>query len=283
MSEKTVTKPTRLFTLGIFVVLFVVEALVFAILPLSERFPIIPLLWFQAILTAGLLVTALLLRRSEKGNRYWQVTYVLFVGAMAILVSVIYSGDLLDLFGFTPDNPQGIAMAKLFESLLRVGVILALMALIKVDWGSLYLHRGRLGLGLWIGLSTFIVMVGVAFLPLASQEGMAQKLLSLAPWILIFVLANGLMEELLYRGLFLKRYEPFMGKWLANLLTAIVFTMIHMQVTYVADVLQFLFIVFPLALIWGYLMQKTDSLLASVLFHAGGDCLIIFAIFASLG
>jgi membrane protease YdiL (CAAX protease family) len=81
---------------------------------------------------------------------------------------------------------------------------------------------------------------------------------------------------------FLKRYEPFLGKGLANLLTAIVFTLAHVQVTYVADVLQFLVIVFPLALTWGYLMQRTDSLWGSVLFHAGADCMIVFGIFASM-
>lgn len=107
-------------------------------------------------------------------------------------------------------------------------------------------------------------------------------LLSLAPWILIFVLANGFMEELLYRGLFLKWYEPFLGKGMSNLLTAIVFTLLHVPVTYVPDVVQFLSILFPLALIWGYLMQKTDSLWGSALFHAGADCVIVFGIYASM-
>jgi len=53
------------------------------------------------------------------------------------------------------------------------------------------------------------------------------------------------------------------------------------QVTYVADVLQFLAIVFPLALLWGCLMQKSEGLWGSALFHAGADCAIVFAIFAS--
>ena len=60
------------------------------------------------------------------------------------------------------------------------------------------------------------------------------------------------------------------------------FTLIHVQVTYVSDVLQFLLIVFPLALVWGYLMQKTDSLWGSALFHAGADCMIILGIYASM-
>ncbi|MFC2014808.1 lysostaphin resistance A-like protein [Chloroflexota bacterium] len=108
------------------------------------------------------------------------------------------------------------------------------------------------------------------------------KLLSLSPWILLFVLSNGFMEELLFRGLFLKRYEPFLGKGLSNLLTAIVFTLMHTQVTYALQMFQFLLIALTLSLVWGYLIQKTNSLWGAVLFHAAGDCLIIFVAYASM-
>ena len=107
-------------------------------------------------------------------------------------------------------------------------------------------------------------------------------LLSLWPWILLYILSNAFAEELLYRGVFLKRYEPFLGKWLSLLVTALAFSLSHMQVAYVASTVQFVALLFPFALVWGWMMQKTDSLWGSVLFHAGGDCMIIFAIYASL-
>jgi membrane protease YdiL (CAAX protease family) len=56
----------------------------------------------------------------------------------------------------------------------------------------------------------------------------------------------------------------------------------HTQVTYAPEMLQFLAIVILLSLAWGYLIQKTDSLWGAVLWHAAGDCLIIFPIFASM-
>jgi uncharacterized protein len=159
---------------------------------------------------------------------------------------------------------------------------LTLMVIIGADRRSMYLSRGRLGLGLAVGLAGFLAFAALAFIPLAAKADMTGKLLSLAPWILIFVLANGFMEELLFRGLFLKRLEPFLGRGLSNLLTAMVFTLAHLQVTYVSDVLQFLLILLPLALLWGYLMQKTDSLWGSALFHAGADCMLVFSIYASM-
>ena len=100
------------------------------------------------------------------------------------------------------------------------------------------------------------------------------------PWILIFVLSNGFMEELLFRGLFLKKFTQFFKPWTSNLLIALIFTIAHTQVTYTPDLPIFLIVVFLLALVWGYLMQKTDSIWGSALFHAGADMLIIIGIFS---
>lgn len=266
---------------GFFFVCLILQAMVFAILPLSARLPMNALLFAHAGLVAILLLAALGLRRSGSGQQYWQVAYVLFVAAVAVLLSTLFSGGFTGWIGFAEGSPPWVAVAKFSESLWRVVPILVLMALVSADRGSLYLGRGRIRLGLAVGIGGFIVFAALAFLSLTEQGEAARRLLPLAPWILLFVLANGFMEELLFRGLFLKRYEPFLGKGLANLLTAIVFTLAHVQVTYVADVLQFLAIVFPLALVWGYLMQKSDGLWGSAIFHAGADCMIVFAIFAS--
>ena len=90
------------------------------------------------------------------------------------------------------------------------------------------------------------------------------------------------MEELLFRGLFLRKLEPFFGRILSNLMIALVFTMIHGAVSYSADQYLFLVILFPLALAWGYVMQKTDGVWSSILFHAGMDIPIMLGIFSNL-
>jgi membrane protease YdiL (CAAX protease family) len=75
---------------------------------------------------------------------------------------------------------------------------------------------------------------------------------------------------------------PFLGKVLSVVLTAIVFTLMHTQVTYAAQMIQFLAIALVLSLAWGFLIQKSDSLWGAVLFHAAGDCLILFGAFVSI-
>jgi membrane protease YdiL (CAAX protease family) len=52
-------------------------------------------------------------------------------------------------------------------------------------------------------------------------------------------------------------------------------------VNYTADQYLFLAILFPLALAWGYIMQKTDRLWGSILFNAGMDIPIMLGIFSN--
>ena len=282
MNGNSESQPGWLRKSGVFLLFFVVEAMVFAIVPLSPYLPKSALLFFHAGLTTTLLVVALLLQRSERGKQYWSVCYAFFVAGAAVLLSGLFADDLLRLAGLTVTTPQGIAVAKFSESILRVVPILALMPIVGFDWRSMYLNKGRIGIWLTVGIAAFIIFPIIAYLPLAGQEGVLSKLLSLSPWILLFVLSNAFMEELLFRGLLLKRFEPFLGKGLSNFLTAIVFTLIHTQVTYAPQMLQFLLIILTLSLVWGYLIQKTESLWGAVLFHAAGDCLIIFAAYASM-
>jgi membrane protease YdiL (CAAX protease family) len=266
----------------IFLVFFLLESAVFASITLLPYFQQKTLLSIHGALTAILLVIALVIRRSEKWKAYWPVCYTLFLAGLVVYLSTQYSDNLLGLFGLSVSTPEGIATAKFSQSIIRVVPILILMPLAGFDWGSMYLKRGVVRTWLSVAIAAIIIFPVIAYLPLANQPGTLDKLLGLWPWILLFVLSNGFMEELVYRGLFLKRFEPFLGKRGATVLTAVVFAIMHTQVTYAAQMVQFLVIVLVLSLIWGYLIQKTDSLWGAVLFHAAADCLVIFGPFASL-
>jgi len=283
MNNISISQPGWLKKGSVFLLFFIVETMVFAVITLSPYLPQTALLGFHAGLTAVLLIIALFLRRSGKGKPYWPVFYAFFVAGAAVLTSGLFSGDLLRSFKETATTPQGIALAKFSESILRVIPILVLMPVMGFDWRSMYLAAGKVRFWLPIAIAAMVVFPALAYFPLSSsQPGVLDKLLPLWPWILLFVLSNGFMEELLYRGVFLKRYEPFLGKGLSIILTAIVFALMHTQVTYAAQMIQFLVIVLVLSLIWGILIQKTNSLWGAVLFHAAGDCLIIFGAYASM-
>ena len=174
-------------------------------------------------------------------------------------------------------------MAKFLQSSLIVIGILAVARLCGEDLASLYIRKGRLKLGLSMGLITATACLVLTLLQPAVRALGTARLMSLAPWILIFVVSNAFMEELLFRGLFLGRYEPLMGKRMAILSTALAFTLAHMQVSYAPNLWGFLLITLGLSIAWGWLMQKTESLWGSALFHAGADLLIILPVFSSFG
>jgi membrane protease YdiL (CAAX protease family) len=64
------------------------------------------------------------------------------------------------------------------------------------------------------------------------------------------------------------------------MLAAIIFASFHVQVTYTPALLPFLGIAFVSGLFYGYLMQKSGSVLASAIFHAGMD-IPIFLVYLS--
>ncbi len=266
-----------------FLLLFILETMVFAIITLSPYSSGKALLLFHILLTASLLVITLLLRRIAKGKPYRPIFYVLFVAATAVLISTLFSGDVLRWFRQTVTTPQGIALAKFSESILRVIPVLVLMPLMGLSWRSMYLKAGRVRFWLPVAIAAWIVFPTIAYFSLSgSQLNLFDKLLPVWPWILLFVFSNGFMEELLYRGILLKQYESFLGKGPSIILTAVVFALMHTQVTYADQMIQFLVIVLVLSLVWGILIQKSDSLWGAVLFHAAGDCLVIFSAFASI-
>lgn len=232
-----------------------------------------------------LLVGALLLRRSKGLNRYWQIVFALFILTVAISLARIFGVYLIKQLGVSDATPAGWALPKLNECFVVVSVILVFTLLSGGSLGSIYIQKGRLKMGLIIGLIAFFVFL-VGAIPMASlfqaKNLTLVRAISLLPWVLIHVLSNGTMEEMLFRGLFLRKLEPLVGKYLAIFLLAFIFTGLHSWVSYTADNRIFLAVTFPLALALGYIMHKTDSAWGSILLHAGMDIPIMLGIFSNL-
>ena len=223
-------------------------------------------------------------------NRNWWVKYrpllmALGILSVGVLVDVVFGVFLIRGLLVTDTTPQGWAIQKLNEAVVVVSTIILLNKTFGGSLGSIYIQKGNLKLGLIIGIATFVLAaagsVPMAFLFNAKDLTLA-RIIPWIPWILIIVLSNGFLEELMFRGLFLRKLEPFWGKFLSNFLIALLFTVLHGTVTYSADNLIFVAVLFPLALLWGYVMQKTDSIWGSILFHAGMDIPIFLGIFSNL-
>ncbi len=242
----------------------------------------------RIVLGALLLATALLTRQSERFRKYWLVPFAFFTALTAISFDYYLSLSrwILPRLGIASDTPAGWAIEKLESSLLGVAVVLVVNRLWGNSLGSIFWRRGRLRLGLTAGLIAFAVMLAVV-IPFTTFAFKGQNLswariLTWLPSLLVFVLANGFAEETIFRGVFLDRLQPFVGAFAANVATAIPFTLSHAPTEYASDQLFFLGGTFLFALGWGWLIQKTQSIWGSVLFHAAMDIPIIAGTFSAI-
>jgi membrane protease YdiL (CAAX protease family) len=181
---------------------------------------------------------------------------------------------------------DGMVISMLSSSVLIVITIIILTRISGNNMASIFLKKGNIRLGLIIGLAGFSVfavasIVGANMLFLG-QDLSLERVIAWTPWISVFVIANGFREELLYRGLFLKKITPLIGSKTSLLLLALIFAWSHTPITYSSDVPVLVIVTLLLGLTWGYVMQRTDSLLGSILFHAGTDIAVVIGLFANI-
>lgn len=232
-----------------------------------------------------LLVVVLLVRKSKRYENHAQVLLGLLIMIIAVSLDWVFGIYLIKHLGVSGNTPVGFALLKLNECAVVVCVIILFTRMSGGSLGSIYIQKGNLKLGLIIGLTTFF-LAATGSIPMANlfnaRDLSLARIIPWIPWILIFILANATLEELLFRGLFLRKLQPFFGKFISNFLIAFVFTGLHLGVAYTADQRIFIAVLFPLALAWGYITQKTDSLWGAILFHAGMDIPIMLGIFSNL-
>jgi uncharacterized protein len=242
------------------------------------------------IITSGVFLAAsLFARRSERFNQYWLILFAFFAALTAISVDYYFSLSkwIIPALNIVWDSPTGWAIEKLESSLLSIVIVLTITRLSGQSVESLYIRRGNLQLGLIVGFIAFAVMIATV-IPVAGTyfKGVNltwARILPWAPWVLIFVLANASNEELLFRGLLIGKMEPFLGRFLTNIVTTIPFVWSHAPTDYSTD--QFIFLVLqtlPVSLAWCWLMQKSNSIWGSILFHAAMDIPIVIGIFSGL-
>jgi len=236
------------------------------------------------------LLSAVLLHRNKHLEKYFQVFFAFFIASFVFALEHIVVGEIWLEYkeGILPSTVDGIVFQKLLSTLLVVLPIVLLTKISGKEMASVYLKKGKLRLGLIIGLATFLIFL-VTSVPAATglfgargQNLTSENLTSWAPWILAFVISNGLREELWFRGLFLKKYESLRGADSSNLLQSIIFSLAHLGTQYTPFILIFLVITFFLGLGFGAVMQKTNSLLGSILFHAGTDISVVLGYFSNI-
>lgn len=279
-----IRKPTQ-WTLGEISLSFIFLVCLLAIFVLgSPYYSVFPTnqnpTYYVAITIFFLLVTVLL-RRVDRFKKYWPIAYAFFIASFALW---FLSTGILDIPRSEANPAQFIALDKVSQFTHVVLPIVVLTLLARQDLKSIFISRGNLRRGLMFGLVSFVVFGIVAFVILRGSEEYLAKIKSSLFWLLLFVFANALMEELWFRGIFLKKLEPFIGVNLSVIVTSIAFGASHVSATYAfpGGGIVFGSVVFVLGVIGAYSMYKTASVIGAVLFHAGYDLLVLIPILESL-
>lgn len=243
----------------------------------------------RVVIAVVLLVAALVTRRSERFHEYWLIPFAFFTALASISIDyhLGLSAWILPSLGLTMDSPAGLAVDKLESSLLGIIIVLALNRLAGQGLDSLYIRRGNLRLGLTVGLVAFAVMAA-AIIPITElffegeNLGWA-RILPWIPWVAIMVFSNAAYEELIFRGLFIGKVEPFLGRFAINIVTTVPFALNHAGNNYMSDAFIFFVLqLLPLSLAWCWLMQRTNSIWGPILFHAAMDIPVFVGIFSRM-
>ena len=175
--------------------------------------------------------------------------------------------------------------------LSKTSIIILLTQISGNTLSSIFINKGKIKLGMIIGFTGFFIFA-LTSIPAAEylfqgQNLSLDKVITWLPWIIPIVLLNGVREEVLYRGLFLKKFESKLGLKTSNFLQAIIFSLSHSVAgvgltAYTPFIWVLVFFTFFLGLAWGYIMQRTGSVLGSILFHAGTDIPVFIGIFSNI-
>jgi hypothetical protein len=229
------------------------------------------------------LISAIFLCSRKNLKDYWQVFFAFFIASFAIFFDF--------LVNIPSDTMNGLVVDMLVSTSIIVSIIILLTRISGNTLSSIFLKKGNIKLGMIVGLTGFFIFA-LTSIPAAEYLFQGQnlnlnKVLSWMPWIIPIVLLNGVREELMYRGLFLKKFETKLGLKTSNLLQAIIFSLSHSVAgigfnAYTPLIWILVIFTFSLGLAWGYIMQRTDSILGSILFHAGTDFPVFIGIFSNI-
>ncbi len=237
------------------------------------------------IAVAGIMFisTFILYRSQGRANRFWKISFSFLIASIGLVMAWFFGTWYYLIPGLSPSTVEGAAIAKVAEALPIILSILVGIWIVEKDFTSVYVQGGDLRRSIKLGLIAspaalfpFIALGGLTF------SASLDALLLAMPWILAFSFSNGLMEELMIRGIFLREYDSFFGQTQSLILTSIIFAIFHQAIIGIADIISLAYyfsIPLIMGLIWGYIIQRSDNIWGSVLAHMIADVLFFLVMF----
>ncbi len=210
-------------------------------------------------------------------------------GFFSVSLGFLFAWLLRDILGNIPwvdyESVFGWAISKLSEVIPICLPVLCLGRYYGESLQSLGMKGGEIGLSLVYG----VVASVLSFIQYIAQRGVsfsltAYQFLAWLPWLVLFSVSNSFMEELIFRGLFLKKYSELFGERESLILVSFIFAAFHVALLSFMGwsmVLVFIGFLFIQSYVWGSILQKTKSIWGAVLAHSIADILFLLVVFTS--
>jgi membrane protease YdiL (CAAX protease family) len=227
--------------------------------------------------------------RSERTRPYLPLLLSLFGVSLGLALAYLAAHSPLSGLGGASGTPRGAAAEKIFTEVIPVSAAMFLTAWVsRRSLESLGLRGGRVGLSLGFGLLATVPLLALfAFDPSGGRDAVLSTSGSIlgtwCPWILLFSIGNGFMEELWFRGLWLGAFKQVLGGSAALHVTSLAFCLMHVIVYWGDPVAIAILTPTWLFMAYGYglTVRKTGSLWGPVLAHAVADVLFLFIAFST--
>jgi len=194
-----------------------------------------------------LLGFTLLFYRNVSLRKYWEVTFALFCGTFGLFLAWAPGSWPERYLGVSANTAQGVAILKFFELLPVALPIILLTRFVQGSLAPIYLQKGNLKMGLGLGLGLSVVIFG-AYIVLSWSKIDLEKAVQVLIWMIIFSILDAFFEELLIRGLLLRRFTALLGNTWSLIFSALVYGFFFLGVQSITGPIPYgaLILIFPL-------------------------------------
>ncbi|TEU09348.1 CPBP family intramembrane metalloprotease [Candidatus Bathyarchaeota archaeon] len=224
-----------------------------------------------------------ILKQRKTSEIYLRILHAYFSVSLGLLLAWFLGKWHTLIPGLILHSVQGWMYAKLAEALPIIGGILGYILYKGDSLEAVFLKGGNIKKGLTLGLLVsplsliqFYVQTGFSL-----TVGFGQ-IVAWLPSMMVFASLNSLMEEIMFRGLFLPRFEPLFGPRGSLSLNSVIFALFHVALLPFMGLemtVAFVSFLFLQGYAWGYTIQKSGSIWGAVFAHAVADVLFMLAAF----
>ena len=197
---------------------------------------------------------------------YYIIYYCLASAAVIIVIPPLIKYDNAWRYTFITETAKIVFLVVPSLLYLKLFEKVDVLSFIKLKTN----HKTGIAWGIAIGLLWVCVNMAANIL---SKNKLANYNLRIDQWI-GGILLVGFTEEITYRGVILQKLSSYAAFWKANMITAAMFAVLHIQVwfhlKYYPPLVLFLILLslFCSGIAYGYLMKKTDSLWPCIILHS---------------